>query len=127
MTTGTTATVSNILLVEDDPDDARMVVLGLEHHPEYRLVHVRTGAEAMERLDQGGIHCCLVDHRLPDTTGVELIKAIRGKYAVPLIMVSGVREDRIVAEAFDAGADDFLVKDLEYSEQLPDRLEAMFD
>ncbi len=127
MTTGATTTISRILLVEDDPDDARMVVLGLEGHQNFRLIHVRTGAEAMETLDQGDIQACLIDHRLPDTTGVELIKAIRAKHDVPLIMVSGVREDRIVGDAFDAGADDFLVKDLEYSEQLPDRLEALFD
>ncbi len=125
MTTGTTTTVCNILLVEDDPDDARMVVLGLEAHPTMRLEHVRTGAEALERLDQGGIHACLVDHRLPDMTGVDLVRTIRGQHDLPLIMVSGVREERVVAEAFEAGADDFLVKDLEYSEELPGRLEAL--
>lgn len=119
------AAVCRVLLVEDDPDDARMAVLGLQRETRFELVHVRTGADALDVLEQGGVQACLVDHRLPDTTGVELVRRIRAAgYKGPLIMVSGVREDHVVANALAAGADDFLVKDLEYGDELSDRLRA---
>lgn len=113
---------SRVLLVEDDPDDARTVLVGLEREEGVQIIHVRTGADAMLALGSG-VRACLVDHRLPDTNGVDLIRRIRGAgYDGPLIMVSGVREDRVVQRALDAGANDFLVKDLEYADELPRRL-----
>lgn len=119
MTTGPV----RVLLVEDDPDDARMVLVAMERDHSVKIVHVRTGADAMQALDEAPVQACLVDHRLPDTNGVDLIRRIRGTgFAGPLIMVSGVREDRVVQRALDAGANDFLQKDLEYGDEVPQRL-----
>ncbi len=112
-----------VLMVEDDPDDARVVVVGLEAEHDLHVVHVRTGAEAMQALETSSPSAILIDHRLPDMTGVTLIERIRrAGFAGPLIMVSGVREDRIVASALAAGANDFLVKDLDFGDEIADRL-----
>ncbi len=112
-----------VLLVEDDPDDARMVFVGLEAEHDLRVVHVRAGAEALQVMHTLTPDVMLVDHRLPDMTGVALMAQMRKDgYAGPIIMVSGVREDRIVASALAAGADDFLVKNLEFSDEVRVRL-----
>ncbi len=117
-----------VLMVEDDPDDARVVVVGLEAEHDITVVHVRTGAEAMQALETSSPSAILIDHRLPDMTGVTLIQRIREKgYQGPLIMVSGVREDRIVASALAAGANDFLVKDLEFGDEIADRLRSVVE
>ncbi len=111
-----------VLLVEDDPDDARSVFVSLEAEP-VSVEHVRTGAEAMQALETTTPFIILVDHRLPDMTGVDLIGRIRASgFAGSVIMVSGVREDRIVAKAFEAGADDYMVKDLDFGDEVRDRL-----
>lgn len=123
-TLGTQGIQIKVLLVEDDPDDARMARLGLSGRPSIDLVHVRDGAEALEAIDAGGVALCLVDHRLPDISGVELVRRIRSAgFEGPVIMVSGVRQDHVVAAAFEAGADDFFVKDLDYGDELPERIE----
>lgn len=110
-----------VLLVEDDPDDARMVVVGLEHDRDIVLQHVRTGAEALEAMHNLSPSVILVDHRLPDMTGVALVRRLRADgFSGSVVMVSGVREDRIVASAFAAGANDFLGKGLGFSDEVRD-------
>ncbi len=111
-----------ILLVEDDPDDARVVFLAFEGLGA-KIIHVRNGSDALEALQGQEVAACLVDQRLPDMTGVELIRQLRHHTDASIIMVSGVREDQTVAAAFEAGADDFLIKNLDYGVELSSRVD----
>ena len=109
-----------ILLVEDDDNDR----LALERFVSrsnlpFDFVMARTVKEAREVLRAGGLDVALVDHRLPDGTGLDV-----QKYAgdTPCIFVTGSANQSIAVEAMKAGARDFLVKDVEgeYLQVLPD-------
>ena len=108
-----------ILLVEDDDID-RMAVQRLfakESLP-YDLVVAGTVAEATSRLREGGIGLVLIDHRLPDGTGLDVQKEAA---ETPNIFITAADDLSIAVEAMKAGAADFLVKDsaLKYLQLLP--------
>ena len=55
-------------------------------------------------------HLVLLDLMLPGIDGIELMAEIRGVADVPVIFVSAYGQDRLVARAFNMGADDYVVK-----------------
>lgn len=108
-----------ILVVEDDPDDARVTFRALRGRGRFEPVHVRSGSEALEAAGRGPYGACLVDYRLPDMSGVELCRRLRALgVAVPLVILSSVQSDAIVERAMAAGASEFLVKHLDYGDRL---------
>lgn len=61
----------------------------------------------------------LIDYRMPELSGIELVKAVRCQkrhHSVPLIMVTSDNSQFIVSEAFDAGVSDYLTRPYERSE-----------
>lgn len=113
-----------ILVVEDDPDDARVTFRALRKSGRFDLTHVKTGAEALEVAASAGPFAVgLVDYRLPDMSGVELVKKLRAMgITAPLVMLSSVQSDAIVERAMAAGASEFLVKHLTYGDRLEEEL-----
>ncbi len=100
----------SVLLVEDDIDHASLVRRGLPDK-EYDVTHVRTGSDAMERALKEQFDACLVDHRLPDRTGLEVCQKIREENPQGLILlVTSVTRDELAKEAFQVGVNDYLVK-----------------
>lgn len=116
-----------ILLVEDDPDDARVSFAALRAGA-YSPHHVRTGAEALEAAAQQPFAAVLVDYRLPDLSGIEVCKRIRaaGSHA-PVILLSSVMSDSVVQRALEAGAAEFLLKDLGYGARLVAELQRVLE
>ena len=110
-----------LLVVEDDPDDARTMFRVLRASGRFEPVHARTGSEGLEAARAGPFAACLVDYRLPDMSGIEMCRRLRALgLGVPVLLMSSVQSDEVVARARAAGATDFLVKHLSYG----DRLEA---
>ena len=114
-----------ILVVEDDPDDARVTCRALRRSGRFDPMHVRSGAEALEAAASGTPFAMgLVDYRLPDMSGIELVRRLRAQgLKAPLVMLSSVQSDDVVQRAMAAGVSEFLVKHLTYG----DRLEAELD
>lgn len=114
-----------ILVVEDDPDDARVTFRALRRSGRFEPMHVRSGAEALEAASSGSVFAMgLVDYRLPDMSGIELVRRLRAQgLKAPLVMLSSVQSDDVVQRAMAAGVNEFLVKHLTYG----DRLEAELD
>lgn len=109
----------SILLVEDDPDDARISFNALRHRGRFHPVHARDAVGAIEALRVGDFRVVVVDYRLPGMSGIELTRRLREMgVAAPILMTSSVESDDVVARAFSAGADDFLLKHLRYGERL---------
>lgn len=114
-----------VLLVEDEVTDARLACLGLPEDAGFDVHHVRTGRDALEAARGGAYDIALLDHRLPDLSGVELGKRLREKgFAGAMVMLSGVHQDALVDQAFAAGIEDFVVKDLTYGNRLSDAVQA---
>ena len=99
-----------VLHVEDDVTISEPVSMAL-HDEGWSVEACITGAAALEKLRSGERFDVLIfDNRLPDTTGIELIRQTRAlahRQQTPIIMLSG---DEVEAEAYRAGANEFLRK-----------------
>jgi DNA-binding response OmpR family regulator len=116
-----------ILLVEDDPDLAELVALGLRNES-YAVDVAGTYAEADELLRVTSYDVACVDLGLPDGDGLDLVRKLardadlrRPRRALVLTARDAVR-DRVAG--LDAGADDYLVKPFHFAE-LVARLRAL--
>ncbi len=101
---------ARVLLVEDTPALAR-TYLGFMRDEPYDVIHVDTGAAAKTRLGEGGIDLVLLDLRLPDISGQEVLGWMRGEQMrIPVIVITAQGSVGIAVEAMRAGAADFLMK-----------------
>ncbi len=103
----------NILLVEDNPADARLVqemlaeANGLAPH----LERADRLSQALTRLRQGGIDVVLLDLSLPDSHGLDTLRRLRaGAPEVTVIGLTGHHDESAAIAAVEAGAEDYLVK-----------------
>lgn len=109
--------------MEDDPDDARLMFRVLRASGRYDPVHARTGSDGLAAALGNEFAACLVDYRLPDMSGIEMCRRLRAVgFQGPVLMLSSVQSDEVVARARAAGATDFLVKHLTYSDRLEDEI-----
>jgi diguanylate cyclase (GGDEF)-like protein len=108
-----TAEPLKVLLVEDDEDDF-LLARGLLSEVGGRKVDLRWAAsyqEALRAIESGGHDVCLVDYRLGERTGLELLREARcGDCKAPMIMLTSQNDYDLDAEAMRAGAADYLVK-----------------
>ncbi len=106
--------MTHILLVEDDSTLARPLVARLEHEG-YTVDHVTCAADAEKHVAAADL--VLLDWRLPDEPGVDLLRRWRASgVGVPVLLVSARAElvDRVVG--LELGADDYIVKPFEPAE-----------
>lgn len=104
----------NIVVVDDDPIGLRVVVKQLRTAG--HMVHsARDGTEALRLVVEVNPQLVITDWQMPGMDGSALVKALRqtkmGRQMY-ILMVTGSEEDETQVEAFEAGADDYVVKPL---------------
>ena len=104
-----------ILIVDDSPEDRETWRRFLAADVTIQYVFVERGTVesglAACRAEQP--ECILLDHNLPDGTGVDFINDLRelgGTAAFPTVMLTGTGSETVAVEAMKAGAQDYLVK-----------------
>jgi len=120
-----TAAGRRILLVEDDPDIAALLVVHLSDYGA-ELVHVADGVDALASALQERWDMLILDIGLPGIDGVAIARQLRRRDSVlPILMVTarGTEADRV--QGLDAGADDYIVKPFSMAE-LVARVKALF-
>jgi len=98
-----------ILAIDDDPtvQDILTVFLG----DRYRVRGAATGAEALSKLRREPVDVVVLDHRLPDRTGLDILPELRSlRPKLPVIMLTGYGSEWICAAAFKLGVADYLQK-----------------
>ncbi len=83
--------VKRLLVVEDDPIQAQSVV-ELLGHDDVEIATAATGTEALRELLDRPCDCCVIDLRLPDMSGFELLEKMRGEPAlheIPIVVFTG--------------------------------------
>jgi two-component system KDP operon response regulator KdpE len=101
---------AKILLVDDDPQVRRALRTTLTSAG-YIVVEARTGEEALEEVQaEGAVDMVLLDLKMPGIGGLEACRRIRKIFDVPILVISVLRTQEDKVQAFDAGADDYLVK-----------------
>jgi diguanylate cyclase (GGDEF)-like protein len=103
----------SVLLIEDNPGDARLFRESLKeaYGSKFELVHCTTLAQALEHLGNTRPDVVVVDLGLPDELGIEVVNRTHGKApTVPLVVLTSRADDGLGLEALNAGAQDYLVK-----------------
>ena len=111
-----------VLVVDDDPAMVAMVrhLIKAQGLPDPKVV--MTGGEALAVEDPFDI--VLLDHQLPDTTGLEVLASLRAREGRPsVILITGNGDESLAASALRQGADDYLIKDQSLPTLLPQVLE----
>ncbi|HSL30083.1 MAG TPA: response regulator, partial [Anaerolineales bacterium] len=104
----------NILLIEDNPADARLVREELKFTPsatDFQLEWVDCLEAGLERLTRTHVHAVLLDLSLPDSEGMHTLKAVLGHAPqLPVIVMTGHADEELGTQAVQAGAQDYLIK-----------------
>jgi two-component system KDP operon response regulator KdpE len=100
---------ARILVVDGDAGVQRAMVSLLRSRG-FDVELARTGAEALKALSRNEIDLILLDVKLPDTGGVDLCRRARCESVTPVVVVSTANAEADKVLAFDAGADDYIVK-----------------
>jgi DNA-binding response OmpR family regulator len=102
-----------VLLIEDNPGDAFLIkfYLGESTSPIFHVSHSEDVKGGLEYLSKGNYDIILSDLSLPDSFGVDTIKAILTKFPGNLVIVlTGITDEEVGLETVRYGAQDFLVK-----------------
>jgi DNA-binding NtrC family response regulator len=104
---------TNILYIEDNPDDVVIMELLLAEkcRAAWSLVHVDLLAAGLKRLEEGGVDIILLDLSLPDSHGFATFLAVKKRAKdLPVIIMTGLDDETMAMEAVREGAQDYLVK-----------------
>jgi two-component system response regulator len=113
-----------ILLVEDNPDDAELTERALRKgNILNKFTHLRDGAEALDFLFERGEHSdskaatrhfvILLDLKMPKVSGIEVLQEIRSKPAtrfIPVIVLTSSAEDPDIQACYQLGVNSYIVK-----------------
>jgi PAS domain S-box-containing protein len=112
-----------ILYVEDEIAHVILAQRTLEENlqQQFKLIHAETMADALRQLDaEPDVDLVLSDLRLPDGTGLDLLKRIREREMAPaVVLVTGQGDQEVAVAALKAGAADYLIKQSDYLHRLP--------
>jgi two-component system response regulator len=120
----------DVLLVEDNPDDAEFTLRALRKaNVALRIAHAADGVDALEFVFGTGAQAkrasaplprvVLLDLELPKVGGLDVLRRIKRDArtrALPVVMLTSSREQRDIRECYLAGANSFVVKPVEYAE-----------
>ncbi|MEU6590364.1 response regulator [Streptomyces sp. NPDC046881] len=106
---GTPRTPTRVLVVDDEPQIVRALVINLKAR-KYEVDAAPDGTTALELAASRHPDVVVLDLGLPDMDGVEVIKGLRGWTRVPILVLSARHSSDEKVQALDAGADDYVTK-----------------
>lgn len=118
----------DILLVEDNPQDAELTIRALKkRHLANQLHLVEDGAEALDFIFCRGAYAqremcnppkvILLDLKLPKVSGLEVLRAFKADErtrSIPVVVVTSSREDPDIQTAYALGANSYVVKPVNF-------------
>ena len=105
--------IKAVLLLEDNPGDARLLreMLNEQESLNTQLTHLECMSDAEKYLAEHAVDIILLDLGLPDAQG---LAAVRRAHAaaphVPLVVLTGLDDELVAAQALQEGAQDYLIK-----------------
>lgn len=118
----------DILLVEDNQDDAELAIRQLKkHNMTNNLVHVSDGEEALEFIFGTGKYSgrdinyppklILLDIQMPKVNGMEVLETIKSDLRtkiIPVVMLTSSKEDPDIKKCYALGANSYIVKPVNF-------------
>jgi CheY-like chemotaxis protein len=119
-----------ILLVEDNPDDAVLTIRALKkHNLANNLVHLSDGQEALdfifgkdkfsEREIEDQPKIIMLDLKMPKIDGLQVLRAIREDErtkSIPVVIMTSSKEDKDIEECYKLGVNSYLVKPVAFDD-----------
>ena len=103
-----------VLLVEDEPGDAKLVefALRMSISPRFVVTHVVSLAAAIAHVESDAdLDVVLLDLSLPDSSGIATVSRMHEAASkTPIVIMTGMDDQRFAAFALEAGAQDYLIK-----------------
>jgi two-component system, response regulator len=117
-----------ILLVEDNPNDAELAIRALKKHNLANRVHIaRDGVEALDFIFAAGPYSgrdinhhpkvILLDLKLPKVDGLEVLRKIKSDErtkVIPVVILTSSREERDLVESYKLGANSYITKPVDF-------------
>jgi two-component system, OmpR family, KDP operon response regulator KdpE len=101
--------MTSILLVDDEVALLKTLSLNLKARG-YDVLTAETGEDALQAVRRDSPDVVILDLGLPDLSGVEVLRELRGWSAVPVIVLSARHGSDDKVQALDVGADDYVTK-----------------
>ncbi len=116
-----TAKGYTILLIEDNPDHRMLECRALEALGDgTRIVAVDTALEGLAALEHEEFELVIADYRMPGMDGLKLLHILNERHVdVPVVIVTGLGDERVAARALGEGAYDYVIKESGYLTLLP--------
>ena len=114
----------DVLLVEDNPDDARLVLRELKkNNLGNNIIHLPDGAEALDFIFGRGKYSdrkiedkprvILLDLKMPKIDGLQVLQAIRADdrtKLIPVVVMTSSREEKDIVKSYSLGVNAYVVK-----------------
>ncbi len=106
-----------ILVAEDEPMLLKTIQLKLIKEG-YEVITTTDGREAVARINETNPDMVITDIMMPYVSGLEIVSFLRGEASkrIPVIILSAMEQEKVVMEAFDLGADDYITKPFSLNE-----------
>ena len=102
-----------VLLIEDNPGDARLIqaMLAKAGTQRFDVVTAQRLADGLARIEEGGVDLVVLDLSLPDSDGLDTLARVReAAPRMPAVVLTGTDDEELGLEAVQEGAQDYLVK-----------------
>ena len=110
-----------ILLVEDNPDDAELTIRALKkQNLANNLLHLKDGEEALNFLYSSNDtlpKVILLDLKMPKVDGLEVLRKIKSDdkiKIIPVVMLTSSKEERDIVESYKLGVNAYIVKPVDF-------------
>ena len=120
---------TRILYAEDNPQDADQTRSHLQLlAPEFEIEIADTGQGCLDQLRETAFDLLLLDQHLPDMDGLDVLKTlVHAGLQLPVVMVTGEGDEDLVVKALRLGAANYVSKQGNYLETLPDLLRSAME
>ncbi len=110
---------TRVLLVDDDPEVLDVIrILMQQKAPELEIVTSETTRDALTKLEQERFDMVIADYLMPDSTGLDLLEAIRsGGEEITFVVWTGHSSEDVAIKALNLGADYYILKGADIKEQ----------
>jgi len=113
-----------IVIAEDDEGLNNLITKNLKRHG-YECVQAFNGQQAINAVKKGHNQILILDYRLPDLNGEEVILTLRKKNGLvpPFIVMTGYGDEKIAVKMMKLGAKDYITKETKFIEIITEKLE----
>jgi DNA-binding response OmpR family regulator len=106
-----------ILVAEDEPMLLKTIELKLKKEG-YEVIATGDGRDAIARIEKDDPDLVISDIMMPYASGLEVVSLVKqpGRKTIPIIILSAMEQEKVVMEAFELGADDYITKPFSLNE-----------